>query len=106
MGGVVVTTTVDSEAAARRLAEAMVAEGLAACVQVSGPIQSLFRWQGELTWAAEWTCAAKTTPEAAPALMTRLHALHPYDVPEVLATRVDGSAPYLAWVAGEVRRPA
>lgn len=106
MGGVVVTTTVDSEAAARRLAEAMVTEGLAACVQVGGPVQSVYRWEGALTWSTEWTCVAKTTTEVAPALVTRLQALHPYQVPEVVITPIEASAPYLAWMVAEVRTPA
>lgn len=102
MGAVLVTTTVDSEAAARRLAEAVVTERLAACVHVSGPGESVYHWDGALTWATEWTCTAKTTAASAPALLARLQALHPYELPELLVAPVEGSAPYLAWLARAV----
>lgn len=102
MGAVVVTTTLDSEAAARRLAEAVVTERLAACVQVTGPGQSVYHWEGRLTWATEWTCTAKTTAARAPALLARLQALHPYELPELLVAPAEGSAPYQAWLAREV----
>jgi periplasmic divalent cation tolerance protein len=101
-GAVVVTTSVDSEPAARHLAEVVVTERLAACVHVAGPVASVYRWQGAVEQATEWTCSCKTTPAAAPALVARLRSLHPYQVPEILVAPVDGAPEYLAWIAEAV----
>lgn len=96
---VVVTTSLDSEPAARHLAEVVVTERLAACVHVAGPVTSIYRWQGAVEQATEWTCSCKTTAAVAPALRARIRALHPYQVPEILVTPVvDGAPEYLAWI--------
>lgn len=101
---VIVTTSLDSEDAARRMAEAVVTGRLAACVHVAGPVTSIYRWKGAVEHATEWTCACKTTVAGAPALIARLRALHSYEVPEVLVTPVlDGAPEYLAWIAESVR---
>ncbi|MCB5164834.1 divalent-cation tolerance protein CutA [Streptomyces bambusae] len=98
-----VLTTVDTEQAARTLAEGAVGEGLAACAQISGPITSVYHWHGRLTTDQEWQVLFKTTESAYPALESRLLAIHPYDTPEIIATPVvHGSPAYLAWVAAEV----
>ena len=99
-----VTTTAPSEEVADTLSAALVEGHLAACVQVTGPIRSRYRWQGDVETATEWQVVAKTTAAAADAVVARIVELHPYDMPEVLVTPVlDGADGYLAWVAGEVR---
>jgi periplasmic divalent cation tolerance protein len=101
---VVVTTSLGSEDAARHLARVVVEERLAACVHVAGPLTSIYQWQGSVEQATEWTCACKTTPAGALALMTRIRALHSYQVPEILVTPVlDGAPEYLSWIATAVR---
>lgn len=98
-----VTTTVPNDAVAATVASALVDAGLAACVQVSGPIRSRYRWQGAVEEAEEWTCVAKTTASAAPAAIDAIRGVHPYDVPEILVTPVVGGlASYLEWVGTEV----
>lgn len=102
-GIVQVQTTLDSEAAASRIADTLVAEQLAACVQVIGPVRSTYRWQGALERADEWLCLVKTTEAALPVLLHRLKALHPYDTPEIIVTQViGGDVEYLEWVRQEV----
>jgi periplasmic divalent cation tolerance protein len=101
---VVVTTTVASEADADRIARQVVAERLAACAQVQGPIRSTFRWKGEVDQSSEWYCHLKTTRRRVAALAARIAELHSYDVPEILALQVvAGHTPYLDWVEQEVR---
>ncbi len=58
-----VMTTIDSKEGAQKIAEALVAKRLAACVQVAGPITSTYWWQGEMEIAQEWLCIAKTRNE-------------------------------------------
>ena len=94
-----VTTTLPDQAAAERLADAVVEERLAACAQVLGPITSTYRWQGEVERAPEWYCHLKTTAARLAALQARIKELHPYDVPEIIALPiVDGNADYLRWI--------
>ena len=89
--------------AAGRLAEALVGERLAACVNRIGPVQSTHRWQGAIESASETLLAIKTTAARYAELEARLRELHPYEVPEILATPVLGGLPeYLAWVRGSV----
>jgi len=97
-----VSTALDSEAAAGRLAATLVEERLAACVQVVGPILSVYRWDGALTRAAEWLCTAKTAEVALPALLARIRALHSYQQPEIVAVAIVAGDPgYLDWLRRE-----
>ncbi|MCB9877370.1 MAG: divalent-cation tolerance protein CutA [Planctomycetes bacterium] len=91
-------------AAAEALATKLVEEQLCACVNVSAPVRSVYRWQGVVERAEELLLLVKTTAAAADRLSQRLVELHPYDVPEVLVLPVAGGhAPYLQWVADSVR---
>lgn len=97
-----VTTTIPDEATARAIAAALVERRLAACVQVSGPIASTYRWQGAVESATEWVCTAKTTAERWEALEQAVRELHPYETPEIVATTIThASAAYAEWVEQE-----
>ncbi len=97
---VLVTTSVGDLTVAERIARTVVEEGLAACVHISSPVTSTYRWQGRTEVAREWVLQCKTGEGRQAALMARLKALHPYEVPEILATPVVAGDPqYLAWVA-------
>jgi periplasmic divalent cation tolerance protein len=94
-----VTTTTGTREIADRIAIELVDLRLAACVQVSGPIQSTYRWQGKVVNSEEWLCAAKTSRAQLPAIQQLLKRLHPYEVPELIATPiVGGSDAYLRWL--------
>lgn len=102
-----VVTTVATEEAAAALAAALVERRLAACVQVWGPIRSVYRWAGAVESAEEWVCQIKTLAWRFPALEEAIQELHAYDVPEILATPVvAGSEAYLAWLRAGVSEPA
>ena len=95
--------TCPDEETARGIAGAVVAEGLAACVNIIGPVRSVFSWEGEVADESELLLLAKTTEAAYPGLEARITALHPYDVPEVIAAPVTaGSRAYLDWVIDSV----
>jgi periplasmic divalent cation tolerance protein len=99
-----VTTTVATQADAERIAAALVGERLAACVQIVGPIASIYRWQGAVERADEWYCHCKTTRERYPALEARIRQLHPYEIPEIIAVPIVAALPaYLAWIEDCVR---
>jgi periplasmic divalent cation tolerance protein len=98
-----VTTTVGTRPDAERIASELVERRLAGCVQVSGPIQSTYRWQGAVETAEEWMCVAKTSREHFAAIERLLAELHPYEVPELLATPiVAGSDAYLKWLGEQL----
>jgi periplasmic divalent cation tolerance protein len=87
---------------ARRIAEALVAERLAACVQLLPGATSVYRWQGVVERASEVLLLAKTTRDRFDALSARIVAGHPHAVPEIVAFDVAAGLPaYLDWVARE-----
>lgn len=100
-----VMTTLDSQAAAERLASELLDAHLAACVQMHA-VQSVYVWQGERQQASEHLLLIKTTLARYPALETFIEARHPYDTPEILCLPVlAGAGPYLAWVALQTQAP-
>ena len=97
-----VTTAIDSEEGAQRIARTLVERRLAACVHVAGPVTSTYRWQGNMEVAKEWTCAAKTRKELYEDVEKAIREAHPYDEPEIVALPiVNGSRSYLDWIATE-----
>jgi periplasmic divalent cation tolerance protein len=97
---VVVLVTAGSNEEGRRIGRAMVEERLAACVNVVGPIRSIYRWEGAVEEAEEHLLVMKARAADVPALTARVRALHSYDVPEVVALPLTGgSEAYLAWLA-------
>jgi periplasmic divalent cation tolerance protein len=99
----VVLTTFGSESDAASAARTLVEEKLAACVNVLSGVRSIYRWKDALCDEPEVLCVIKTTPGRFEALRARLVALHPYEVPEVVALPVASAhPPYLAWLTGSV----
>lgn len=85
------------------IAEALVDERLAACVNVFAGARSVYRWQGEVQLDEEALLVIKTLAAALPALETRLRQLHPYELPEILAIApTESSAEYLEWLRSSV----
>src|SRR5262244_166013 len=98
-----VTTTAGTREVAERIAVELVDRRLAACAQVGGPITSTYRWQGNVESAEEWTCTAKTSHAQMAAIREVLKRLHPYEVPELIATPiVDGSEAYFKWLGEQL----
>lgn len=95
-----VTTTLDTKEQADLVAKQLVEKRLAACVQVSGPIVSTYRWQGEINQSQEYRCQMKTTDQALERLIETLEELHPYDTPEIVCHRALAvNDAYGTWVA-------
>jgi len=95
--------TVPDLESARRIAQTLVEERLAACVNLVPGVRSVYRWQGAVEEAEEVLLVVKTTQERFPALRERVGSLHPYQVPEVVSLPVqDALAAYRAWVQESV----
>jgi periplasmic divalent cation tolerance protein len=98
----VITTTPTAEDA-RRIARELVERRLAACVQIVGPIESVYRWQGQVETAQEWQCWIKTRGDLYRRVEQAILELHPYEVPELLTLTSEGSKAYLDWLARETK---
>jgi periplasmic divalent cation tolerance protein len=95
----IVSTALPDRAQARRIAQILLAEKLAACVQLSD-IESHYVWRGETLTEPEVMLTAKTRAVLFEQVIARIKALHPYEVPEIVALPfAAGFAPYLAWIA-------
>ncbi|HSL39259.1 MAG TPA: divalent-cation tolerance protein CutA [Desulforhopalus sp.] len=99
------STTLEKKDAAHNLAAHLLDQRLIACAQITGPITSLFRWQGEQTTAEEWLLTVKTAPHLAQATKAEISRKHPYEVPEIIGQEVgDVSESYRNWRGEEVRQ--
>jgi periplasmic divalent cation tolerance protein len=95
-----ITTAAGSRDEADRIATTLVDRRLAACVQIVGPVRSVYRWQGAIEHSEEWLCQIKTTDVLFAAVEGAIREVHSYDCPEIIATPiVDGSEAYLKWLA-------
>ncbi len=95
----VVITTVDQSDLARKMADCLVESSLAACVQIHGPIFSVYRWQGQIQHSDEWVCWVKTRTDLAPALMELIKKIHGYEVPQIVSFPLQSAADsYAQWL--------
>ena len=102
-----VYVTCASEAQAETIGRALVAERLAACVNIIPGMRSIYRWQGAIEEARETVLIAKTGAGLVARLGERVRQLHSYTVPCVVAVPVLGGNPdYLAWLTAETAPPA
>jgi periplasmic divalent cation tolerance protein len=101
---VIVLTTMPDDGRADELARMLVDERLAACVNVHGPMMSMYRWKGAVERGAERQLVIKTSRDRVSALEARLRLLHPYELPEFVVIGVEGgSDKYLRWIHDETR---
>ena len=104
MSTLLVLTNLPDRAAAEKLADAIVAKNLAACVNILAPCRSVYRWKGAVQHDEEHPMLIKTTHERYAALETEMRALHPYELPEIIAVPIERGLPaYLDWVAAETK---
>lgn len=101
---VAVMMTAGSQEEAEKIAQALVGELLAACVNVVPGVTSVYRWEGAVQSDQEWLLIAKSQREVLEELVQRVQALHSYDVPEIIALPITGgSETYLHWIDQEVQ---
>jgi periplasmic divalent cation tolerance protein len=96
----IITTTATADDA-RRIARELVERRLAACVQIVGPIESVYRWDGKVETSQEWQCWIKTRGDLFGRVEQAILELHPYELPEILAMTADASKAYLDWLRRE-----
>ena len=99
-----VLTNLPDRASAEKLADALIEQRLAACVNILAPCRSVYRWKDAVQHDEEHPMLIKTTAERYPALEAAIRAGHPYELPEIIAVPVEQGLPqYLEWVASETK---
>src|SRR5215813_2744969 len=96
---IIVFVSCESKEQAERIAQAVVSEKLAACVNVLPGVRSCYVWEGKLTWSDEVLMLVKTTRGRFDQLQDRIKAMHSYEVPEIVAVTIDDAFDkYIAWI--------
>jgi periplasmic divalent cation tolerance protein len=99
-----ITTTADNRNIIENIGRDLVEKRLIACAQILGPIQSIYRWKGNVEDANEWLLLMKSKASLYPAIEEEIRRQHPYELPEILVTNIDkGLAGYIHWVANETK---
>ena len=98
-----ITTTTETKEQAQTIAQHLVEAKLAACVQITGPTTSIYRWKGKVENAQEWLCLIKTRADLYNKVEAAIKSLHSYETPEIIAVPiVKGSKEYLNWIDDEM----
>src|SRR4030043_635875 len=101
-----VVKATDKREGAGRIARSLVEARLAGCVQIAGPVKSVYRWKGKIETAGEWLCLIKSREDLYGAIEQAIRSLHPYEPPEILAVPITaGRRDYLDWLNGELVSP-
>jgi periplasmic divalent cation tolerance protein len=96
---VVIQTTTGTRHDAQRIAAALIDQRLAACVQIGGPIESVYKWQGQQQTSEEWLVTIKTRADRFAVVEAAILALHPYEQPEIIALPMSAiNAGYAQWI--------
>ena len=99
----IVFTTVGSKEEGQKIARALVESHSAACVNITGPIESVYWWQGKTETATEHLLIIKTVADAVDRVRDAIGQLHSYELPEIVSLKIDeGSRAYLDWIAESV----
>jgi periplasmic divalent cation tolerance protein len=104
---VVIMVTARSRRECRKIARRLVEEKLAACVNITQPVQSVYRWEGKVTQDKEFLMFIKTKRALFPEIRVEISLIHSYHTPEIICLPIiDGSPNYLQWLGESVRKPA
>jgi periplasmic divalent cation tolerance protein len=104
---VVIFVTAGSQAEGKKIARHLVENKLAACVNISQPIESVYRWEGKIAEEGEFLLIIKSTRELFPEIEAEILTVHSYQTPEIICLPViEGSRDYLQWVSDSVKPAA
>jgi periplasmic divalent cation tolerance protein len=106
MSALLVITNLPDRAAAEKLADALIRQRVAACVNILAPCRSVYRWKAEVQHDEEHPVLIKTTLDRYAALEAAIREMHPYELPEIVAVPIERGLPaYLDWLATETAPP-
>jgi periplasmic divalent cation tolerance protein len=99
---ITITTTLDDKQKLEQICRVLVEKRLAACAQISGPIKSIYWWNGVLEETEEWMGIMKTTSDLYDEVEKEIVNLHPYEVPEIVSSGISFILPaYRQWIKNE-----
>jgi len=99
-----VITSTERKEDAERIAGILVEKRLAACVQIIGPVTSIYWWKGKIEKAQEWLCLAKSVESLYGEIESAIRDAHPYETPEIIATPIlKGEKDYIEWIENELK---
>ena len=100
-----VFTTTEKREGAEEIAKAIVEKRLAGCIQIVGPITSMYWWKGNVETAEEWLLFIKSKQELYEELEKAIKEIHPYEIPEIIAMPITaGDKDYLEWLKNELKK--
>lgn len=103
-GFIQITTTFEKKSEAEQLALLLLEKRLAGCVQILGPMTSIYRWQARIEKSDEYLCLIKSHEELYAEVERTIKANHPYEVPQIVAVPIkSGSGEYLDWLGHELK---
>lgn len=98
-----ISMTTESSEDAEKIAKSLLEKRLTGCVQIVGPITSIYWWNGNIENSQEWLCLVKSREDLYKKLEKAIKQIHPYQTPEIVATPiVTGSIEYLKWLSDEL----
>lgn len=101
---IVILVTASSQEECRKIATHLVENKLAACVNITQPIESVYRWEGKVAQDQEYQLFIKSTREMFAEIRTAVSKLHSYQTPEIICLPIiDGSPEYLQWIGDSVK---
>jgi periplasmic divalent cation tolerance protein len=104
---VVILVTASSRQESRKIARQLVEEKLAACVNITTTVESVYRWEGKVTAEKEFLLLIKSNRELFPEIKAEISKVHSYHTPEIVCLPIiDGSRNYLQWIADSVKAPS
>ena len=99
---IIISTTFENKKDGEKLSRSLLDEKLIACAQLSGPITSYYRWEGDVAASTEFILTMKTKEPLYEKVKTRLKEMHPYELPEIIVQAVpESSEEYMQWVEDE-----
>lgn len=100
-----VLTTVDARERAEKISRRLLEARLAACIQIIGPVTSMYWWKGDIENSQEWLCIIKTRTDLYKDVEGTIRSLHSYEVPEIVVLPiVRGYTKYLEWLSAELKK--
>jgi len=97
-----ILTAVSDKKEAQRITNLLIEKNLAACVQILGPIESVYKWKGKKKKAKEFLCFIKSLNNKSKLIIKKIKSLHSYEIPEIIVTPIIGGNPdYFKWMEKE-----
>jgi periplasmic divalent cation tolerance protein len=98
-------TTIENKEDAEKIAKSLIEKRLAGCIQIIGPISSIYWWKNKIETSQEWLCIIKSKKKLYEEIEKSIKEIHPYEIPEIIAMQIiSGSKDYLKWLDNELKK--